>query len=113
MGVDHVRSSSNSHGSQVSKRESSHTMQNKECSLWPSYKGANDWEIFQLAPRTKDDKKGARDSKLFILDAMEARISLMMHTDDVGAVGMTDEAAIGYYLVKWLSKPYMLQVDTE
>ncbi len=110
MGADHVRSSSKSHGSHVSTRT---LCREQECSLWPSYKGANDWEIFQLAPRTEDDKKGARDSNLCILDAMEARISLMMHTDDVGAVGMTDEAAIGYYLVKWLSKPYMLQVDTE
>jgi hypothetical protein len=34
--------------------------------------------------------------------------------DDVGAVGMTDEAAMGYYLVKWLSEPYYtLQADTE
>jgi hypothetical protein len=44
---------------------------------------------------------------------MEACISLMMRMDDVGAVGTTDEAAMGYYLVKWLSKPYTLQGDTE
>jgi hypothetical protein len=44
---------------------------------------------------------------------MEAHISLMICMDDVGAVGMTDEAVMGYYLVKWLSEPYTLQADTE
>jgi hypothetical protein len=97
----------------VHKREQPRYAENKECSLWPSYKGANDWEIFELAPRTEDDKKGAHDSNLCILDAMEVRISLMMHMDDVGAVGTTDEAVMGYYLVKWLSEPYTLQADTE
>ncbi len=32
--------------------------QNKECMLWPSYKGANDWKICQLVPKTEVDKKG-------------------------------------------------------
>ena len=45
------------------------------------------------------------DSNLCILDAMEACISLMMCMDDIGVVGTTDEAAMGYYLVKWLSEP--------
>jgi hypothetical protein len=29
----------------------------------------------------------------------------------VGAIGTADKAAMGYYLVKWLSKPYALQED--
>jgi hypothetical protein len=40
-------------------------------------------------------------------------MSLMMCEGQVGAVGTSDEAAMGYYLVKWLSKPYTLQGDTE
>jgi hypothetical protein len=40
-------------------------------------------------------------------------MSLMMREGHVGAVGMTDKAAMGYYLVKWLSEPYTLQEDTE
>ena len=28
-------------------------------------------------------------------------------------VGTTDKAAVGYYLVKWLSEPYTLHADTE
>ena len=54
-----------------------------------------------------------RTSNLCVLDAMEVHISLMMCMDDVGVVGTTDKVAMGYYLVKWLSKPYTLQVDTE
>ncbi len=46
----------------VEMREQACYIKNKECLLWPSYKGANDWEIFELVPRTEDDKKGARDS---------------------------------------------------
>ena len=37
----------------------------------------------------------------------------MMRIGEVGAVGPKDVAAMGYYLVKWLSEPYTLQVDTE
>ncbi len=32
---------------------------------------------------------------------------------EVGAVGMSDEAAMGYYVVEWLSEPYSLQVDMD
>ena len=31
----------------------------------------------------------------------------------VGALGTTDKAAMGYYLVEWLSEPYSLQMDTD
>jgi hypothetical protein len=40
-------------------------------------------------------------------------MSLMMREGHIGAVGTTDEEAMAYYLVKWLSKPYTLQEDTE
>ena len=36
-----------------------------------------------------------------------------MQMDGVGGVGTADEAAMGYYLVKWISEPYTLQADTE
>ncbi len=44
-----------------------------------------------------------------ILIAMEARICLMIREGKVRAVATTDEAAMGYYVVKWLSKPFSLQ----
>jgi hypothetical protein len=34
--------------------------QNKECMLWPSYKGGKDWKICQLMPKIKADEKGAQ-----------------------------------------------------
>jgi hypothetical protein len=37
----------------------------------------------------------------------------MVREGDIGVVGTTDEAAMGYYLVKWLSEPYTLQEETE
>jgi hypothetical protein len=40
-------------------------------------------------------------------------MSLMVREGKVGAIGMADDAAMGYYVVKWLSKPYMLQEDTD
>lgn len=86
---------------------------NEECILWPSYKGANDWKVCQLVPATDDDEKGARDSIRCILNAWEARMSLMVCEGEDGAVGTMDEAAMGYYLVKWLSEPYSLQAETE
>ena len=80
--------------------------------LWPSYEGANDWKIFQLVPKKPDDEKGARESIQCVLNALETRISLMMRIGEVGAVGMTDTTAMGYYMVKWLSEPYTLQEET-
>ena len=48
-----------------------------------------------------------------ILNTTEAQVSLMMHMGEVGALGTMDEAAMGYYLVKWLSTTYTLQEETE
>jgi hypothetical protein len=47
-----------------------------------------------------------------ILSALEVRMSLMTREGKVSAVGTNDEAAMGYYLIKWLSNPYTLQEDT-
>jgi hypothetical protein len=46
------------------------------------------------------DKKVARESLHCILNALEVRMSLMMHEGQVGAVGTTEEAAMVYYLAK-------------
>ncbi len=46
-------------------------------------------------------------------NAIEARITTTMKKGEVGALGTTDEAAMGYYLVEWLSEPYSLQIDTD
>ena len=40
-------------------------------------------------------------------------MSLMIKEGEVRAVGTTDEAAMGYYIVQWKSKPYALQADAE
>jgi hypothetical protein len=40
-------------------------------------------------------------------------MSLMVREGDIGVVGTDDEAAMGYYLMRWLSKPYTLQEDME
>ncbi len=56
----------------------------------------NDWEIFDLIPRTEDDKKGAPESNLCVLCAMEVCISLMIHSGDVSAVGTMDKAAMRF-----------------
>jgi hypothetical protein len=37
----------------------------------------------------------------------------MIREGEVGAVGTMDEAVMRYYDVKWLSKPYALQMNTE
>jgi hypothetical protein len=87
--------------------------QNLGCSLWPSYEGANDWKICRLVPKSDDDEKAAKDSFRCVLNAFEARISLIVREGDIGVVGTEDEAAMGYYLVKWLSEPYTLQEETE
>ncbi len=63
--------------------------QNKECTLWPSHEGANDWKIVQLVPKTE----------------------VMVCEGEMGAIGTTDEAALGYYVIKWLSDPYTLQEE--
>ncbi len=64
-------------------------------------------------PKTEADKKVVRESLCCVLNALVACMSLMMRKGHVDAAGTTDKAAMGYYLVKWLSKPYTLQEDTE
>jgi hypothetical protein len=81
--------------------------QNKKCTLWPSYEGANDWKICQLVPKMEADKKGAQELHNSVLGTMEACMSLMVREGKMGAIGTADEAALGYYVVKWLSNPYM------
>ncbi len=81
---------------------------NKDCKLWPSYKGANNWRICALVPKTEADKKQAHELLRCILNTLAACMSLMMHEGQVGAVGKSDEAVMGYYLIKWLSEPYTL-----
>jgi hypothetical protein len=71
------------------------------------------WRYLSLSQGQRLTKKGVRESNLCVLCTMEACISLMMCSGDVGAVGTTDEAAMGYYLVKWLTEPYKLQAKTE
>jgi hypothetical protein len=66
-----------------------------------------------LMPKTEADKKVVRELLCCILNALVARMSLMMREGHIGALGTTDKKAMGYYLVKWLSKPYTLQEDTE
>jgi hypothetical protein len=85
---------------------------NKDCVLWPSYEGANNWKICALVLKTEVDKKVAWESLCCILNALEVHMSLMMCEGKVIAVGTTNKAAMGYYLFKWLSKPYNLQEDT-
>jgi hypothetical protein len=86
---------------------------NDWCVLWRSYEGANDWKIFQLEPVNEEEEKGARDSICCMLNAVEARMSLMIQKGEVGAVGTTDKAAMGYYIVQGKSEPYALQADAE
>jgi hypothetical protein len=60
-----------------------------------------------------EDEKGVQESNQCVLNALEVRVSLMLCVGDVGAVGTMDKARMGYYVVKWLCKPYTLQEETE
>ena len=48
-----------------------------------------------------------------VLHALEARTSLMIREGEMGAIGTMDEEAWGYYLVRWLCEPYVLQEDMD
>jgi len=52
---------------------------------------------------------GVPDTPDSVLGAMEACMSLMIRKGEVGAIGTADEATMGYYVSKCLSKPYTLQ----
>jgi hypothetical protein len=51
------------------------------------------------------------DVNPFCSQCVQGAMSLSMREGEVGAVGTTNEAAAGYYLVKWPSKPYTLHGD--
>ena len=81
--------------------------------MWPSYEGMNDWKISQLVPVMVDNEKRVWDLIQCVFNALEAQMLLMICEGKVSAGGTTDKAAMGCYFVRWRSKPYMLQVDTE
>ena len=60
-----------------------------------------------------DNEKGVQDLVRCILNAMEVRMLLMIWEGEVGEVRMTDNVVMGYYVVKWTSKPYALQAVAE
>jgi hypothetical protein len=97
----------------VDQTEQQRYARKEGCSLWPCFEGANDWKICRLVPKSDDEEKGPRESLTCVLNALEARMSLMVREGDIGVVGTDDEAAMGYYLIRWLSEPYTLQEDTE
>jgi hypothetical protein len=38
---------------------------------------------------------------------------VIINKGEVGTVGTSDEAVMGYYVVEWLSEPYSLQMETD
>ena len=92
----------------VDRRAQPQYTQNDGCKLWPSYEEANNWQICELVASMPEDERCARELNKCVLNAMEVHISLMIREGEVGVVVATDEAAMGYYVVKWLSKPYSL-----
>jgi hypothetical protein len=60
-----------------------------------------------------EDERDARELMKGVLIAMEVHIPMMIREGKVGAVATTDEAAMGYYVVKWLSRLYSLQENKE
>jgi hypothetical protein len=57
--------------------------------------------------------RGEHGSQFNVFSLLLRHILLMIREGEVGMVGMTDEAVMGYYVVKWLSESYSLQVDTD
>ncbi len=62
-------------------------------------------------PKIEADKKGARKLHNNIFGAMEARMFLMVREGKMEAIVTADEAALGYYIIKWLSDPYTIQEE--
>jgi hypothetical protein len=97
----------------VDRRAQPQYAQNNVCKLWPSYEGQNDWRISKLVPKTTEDERDVWELMNSNLITMEARITLMIQEGKIGAVTTTDEAAMGYYVMKWLTESYSLQEDME
>jgi hypothetical protein len=73
------------------------------CKSWPSYEGQNDWRICKLVPKTTEDERDVQELMKGVLIVIEVRIALMIREGKIGVVATTDEAAMGYYVVKWLN----------
>ena len=98
----------------MDRRKQPRYAENKECELWASYEGANNWRISELVPRTLEDEMGARDGNKLVLNALEVRVATLMREGEIGSVATTDEDVMGYYsIVELIGDPYLLQEDTE
>jgi hypothetical protein len=68
-------------------------------------------QVDVLRPRSQNRGEEEGGTDINPLCPRRIRGAHVPHHAQVGAVGMTDEAAAGYYLVKWLSKPYTPSVN--
>ena len=58
--------------------------QNKECTLWPSYEGGNDWKICQLMPKMEAGMASQRSWQMHALARWQQLEDLPAHAKDGG-----------------------------
>ncbi len=74
-------------------------------------RGRKQLEVLHSCSQNGGGQEGGMDVNPFCSQCVQGAMSLSMREGEVGAVGTTNEAAAGYYLVKWPSKPYTLHGD--
>jgi hypothetical protein len=82
-----------------------------DCDWAPIFQGLNDWLIVDLVPTAKSDEEEIELAYTTVLKGIATIMSESIKIGEYGAFNTDDEAADGYYLVRWASDPYSLQED--
>ena len=83
---------------------------NERCLYYRNFKGYNNWRVTNLATKSIATENEEAIYEI-MLHGIEARMNERILIENFGAMRTDDEATQGYYLVKWITKPYTVQED--
>ena len=68
----------------------------------------NNWKIFQFTNKTTTSEDFNAVHKVFI-DGISDNMASILQLGKYGAMNASDPTTMGYYVIKYLSKPHTLQ----
>ena len=82
----------------------------EDCTCWPVVGSFNNWKIVQFTNKTTTNEDFNALHKVVVYGISDNMSSLVQNRK-YDAINIVNPTTIGYYVVKLLSKTYMLQYD--
>jgi hypothetical protein len=81
---------------------------NTDCIFWDIFEGRNDWHIVQLVPDNGSSKEEFNQAQQLVVDSWVEKAAENIVEGRYGAINTDDPDADGYYVVKFLGKPFQV-----